>query len=115
MPYNGSAHNLQTSPAGPLRGTASLRQITQAALSVRFSYGVCAAETAPNSTNGLSGSGACYTADGATGLLITLSPQGLRAEVGNLAPNEIYPRIAIARFPVRTEYDKVKVVVEAAR
>ena len=44
MPANGSAHNLQTSPAGPLRGTPSLRQITQAALSVRFSYGVCAAE-----------------------------------------------------------------------
>ena len=58
-PYNGSAHNLQTSPARPDRGTASVanRHKRPWTRSVRRPR-----SPVPSSANCLSGSGACYTA-----------------------------------------------------
>jgi len=71
-PSNGSAHNLQTSPAWPDRGTAIVAQ-RQERPSRRSRDE--AAEPALNSSNCLSGSGACYTAgDGKLGTKSAESP-----------------------------------------
>ncbi len=62
MPHNGEAHNLQTSPAKPLRETEFYARWPKPRFPFEFSNGICAAESVPSSSNCLSGSGACYTA-----------------------------------------------------